>query len=396
MAIQRAHHRLESKDLVDRDVDDPAPGSAAKRLPVRALAAAAGFALAAALGGCGGADGEGTGSTVHGVAEGPMAPQFAQGWVTVTDNPMDLAIRGVGFFQVDYGVGAPMYTRNGQLHLDRDGYIVNAMQMRLLGRQANAAGVIESAGPVVPLKLNSLRLAPQATDRIDISMNLDSRVAATGRSASPGVNVADSATYNFATSLTAYDLRGQEINLTLFFQKSDAPGRTPGSITWNVYATANDLPVGGAPAMPVATLVFPADGSAPIAPSGKVTLAEVISGAYPSGAAVLPLTNVVLNLAGSTQVGSNFVIMDLTQTGSAPGQLTEANFQPNGVLMGRYSNGRSLPFGQIELATFGNLRCLQAAVDKVWRSTPACGAPSVGAPGSGGFGVLQVSALEAT
>ena len=50
-----------------------------------------------------------------------VAASFAQGNITVSNNPLDLAINGQGFFRVDTN-GAVAYTRNGQFQLDKDGY----------------------------------------------------------------------------------------------------------------------------------------------------------------------------------------------------------------------------------------------------------------------------------
>ncbi len=65
---------------------------------------------------------------------------FGQGGITTTDNALDFAINGSGFFQVRDvdGAGATVaepafYTRNGSFHLDKDGYIVNNQGQRLQG-----------------------------------------------------------------------------------------------------------------------------------------------------------------------------------------------------------------------------------------------------------------------
>jgi flagellar basal-body rod protein FlgG len=49
-----------------------------------------------------------------------------QGNFTSTGNPLDLAIQGLGFFQVTMPDGTIAYTRNGTLHLDAQGNIVTA------------------------------------------------------------------------------------------------------------------------------------------------------------------------------------------------------------------------------------------------------------------------------
>ena len=42
-----------------------------------------------------------------------VAQQFTQGTIKSTDNPMDLAINGTGFFQVTDGKSPISYSRNG-------------------------------------------------------------------------------------------------------------------------------------------------------------------------------------------------------------------------------------------------------------------------------------------
>jgi flagellar basal-body rod protein FlgG len=49
-----------------------------------------------------------------------------QGDLTQTDNPLDLAIQGAGFFQVTLPSGEIGYTRSGNFHLDAQGSLVTA------------------------------------------------------------------------------------------------------------------------------------------------------------------------------------------------------------------------------------------------------------------------------
>ncbi|MFY9725596.1 MAG: flagellar basal-body rod protein FlgG, partial [Bryobacteraceae bacterium] len=50
---------------------------------------------------------------------------FTEGAFSETDNPLDLAIQGTGFFQIMQPNGQLAYTRNGQFQLDKNGNIVN-------------------------------------------------------------------------------------------------------------------------------------------------------------------------------------------------------------------------------------------------------------------------------
>ena len=86
--------------------------------------------------------GAGTGQIGIGTQLAAVAQQFTQGNITATDNPLDLALNGAGFFQVTDGTSAPQYSRNGQFKVDRSGFIVNDQGMRLMGYPADATGAI--------------------------------------------------------------------------------------------------------------------------------------------------------------------------------------------------------------------------------------------------------------
>ena len=62
----------------------------------------------------------GTGVRVVGTAK-----QFTQGNLQVTEQPLDMAVNGRGFFQVLLPDGDVAYTRDGQFQLNADGDIVN-------------------------------------------------------------------------------------------------------------------------------------------------------------------------------------------------------------------------------------------------------------------------------
>jgi flagellar basal-body rod protein FlgG len=57
---------------------------------------------------------------------------FTEGSMQTTNQPMDLAIVGAGFFQVESPAGDPLYTENGQLQLNAEGIIVNAQGLPLV------------------------------------------------------------------------------------------------------------------------------------------------------------------------------------------------------------------------------------------------------------------------
>jgi len=56
---------------------------------------------------------------------------FSEGDLKATENPMDIAINGAGFFEVDLGNGEYAYTRIGSLRLMDDGFLSTVAGKRL-------------------------------------------------------------------------------------------------------------------------------------------------------------------------------------------------------------------------------------------------------------------------
>lgn len=364
-------------------------------------------------------NGAGVNSIGIGVNLATVAQQFTQGNITTTDNPLDLAINGSGFFQVSDGKNPTMYSRNGQFKIDRDGFIINNQQQKLLGYPVDSNGVVKP-GEATPIQLPTQGIDPTATSRIDLELNLDSRSAVTENPAAlDTINFNDPKTYNNATSVTAYDLKGQPVALTYYFQKTATD-------QWNVYVTANGSSLsnsGTAPNLqprPLASVAFPASGQSPRGASGtltegtpgtitvfdsgfanpatsatgQITLPTIPSVTLAGGGASEPISGITLDLSSVFQYGAAFGVTNVTQNGYAPGQLAGLNVEDNGVITARYSNGKTRPAGQLELASFRNPQGLQALGGNAWAATFGSGEAVRGAPGDGNFGVLQSGALE--
>lgn len=112
-----------------------------------------------------GGNGVGSGVVVQNVQQ-----QFAQGTISFTDNALDLAINGSGFFVLEDD-GAPAYTRSGIFSLDQDGFVVNNTGMRLQGLLADSEGRI--SGEPTDLILNTRDISPKSTTRVNETFNLD-------------------------------------------------------------------------------------------------------------------------------------------------------------------------------------------------------------------------------
>ncbi|MEO1767582.1 flagellar hook protein FlgE [Thiobacter aerophilum] len=307
-----------------------------------------------------------------------IATQFTQGNISVTNNPLDIAINGKGFFRVDQQ-GTIFYTRNGQFQLNKDGYIVTAAGENLTGYAANANGQI-LPGALVNLQLSQADIAPSPTAKANVLVNLDSRQT----TPTAAFNYLDPITYNSSTSMTVYDSLGNAQTYTFYFRK------TAGN-TWAVYSSLTNpsgtttLQNGGSP---ITTLGYNTSG---VLTSGAVVTANVPAIDLGTGAAALSFQ---LDFTGSTQFGSPFSVNAITQDGYTSGRLTGFAIDDNGIIQARYSNGQNKAQGQIVLANFTNPQGLQPLGNTLFAETATSGQPLVGAPGSGALGVLQSSATE--
>ena len=91
-----------------------------------------------------------------GVRVSSVSQQFTQGNIGFTDNNLDLAISGQGFFIMnDNGVNA--YTRAGALGIDRNGFVVNSQQQELTIFQADVNGNITGATGSLPVRASARR-----------------------------------------------------------------------------------------------------------------------------------------------------------------------------------------------------------------------------------------------
>jgi len=294
---------------------------------------------------------------------------FTQGNISVTNNPLDIAINGAGFFRMNNN-GSISYTRNGQFLVNSTGYVVNSAGGRLTGYSANASGVIVPSSPA-DIVISSADLTPTPTTTAAVGLNLDSRSVVPA-----AFNFLNPTTYNSSTAVTVYDSLGNAHVQSQYFRKT-------GANTWDMYSLLDSA--AGSQTGPTA-LAFNSAGT--------------LTTAQPLGALAYTLTNgaanlsVALDFTGSTQYGSTFGVNKLSQDGYASGRLSGVNVAADGVVQGRYSNGQSRNLGQIVLANFANPNGLLSAGGNQWTETAATGQPLIGAPNSGSLGVLQSAAVE--
>lgn len=326
-----------------------------------------------------------------------VVQQFTQGNINATNNPLDVAINGQGFFVLSNN-GAQTYSRNGQFQLNKDGYIVNNSGLRLQGYQVDSSGGVTGARG--DLQLNTADIPPSPTSVVNPLINLDSRSTVPTGAAFPGALTAvvpatvpptyiqpTTDMYNSSTSTTIYDSLGNPHVASLFFRRDAAAS------TWNVYGIVDGGSYNAGAVLTFDQLVFDTAGglTAPAGPPIGLGTAQTI-GWTDTSVDVAQTMN--LNFNGTTQFGSAFGVNALTQDGYAAGRLAGFTVGDDGILQGRYTNGQTSTLGQVMLANFANPQGLQALGDNQWSETPGSGQALIGSPGTSSLGVLQSSAVE--
>ncbi|MEW8287994.1 MAG: flagellar basal body rod protein FlgF [Candidatus Thiodiazotropha endolucinida] len=96
--------------------------------------------------------GQGYPTRVYALDERPNI-NFDKGSIQSTGNPLDLAIKGDGYFAVQAADGSEAYTRRGDLKVDANGLVTNGEGLPLIG----------NSGPIALPPYERLEIAPDGT-----------------------------------------------------------------------------------------------------------------------------------------------------------------------------------------------------------------------------------------
>lgn len=349
-----------------------------------------------------------------GVLTSEVAQQFAQGSIRFTNNALDLAITGNGFFATVPELSSleRSYTRAGEFKLNSDNFIVNSQGGHLIGFPVNSDGSSSSVAlsTAKPIQIPTASGSPQQSREVDIRMNLP---------AGDPINTAtfdatDPLTYNHSTSVTVFDSLGDSHVMTYYFKKSAAN-------QWDVYSAVdgqrvniNDTgngagrdnngvspPTGAGIPTGAARMYFSPGGDFQGQYPDTLTTAQLGAGILVNGAD--PQQNITIdfnldvnggNPNEPTQFASGFEVTSLEQDGLAVGRLTGLDIDDDGLIRATYSNGTSEPLSRIALVGFANNQGLTQVGGTSWKESLTSGEALAGEAGSGTFGTINSSALE--
>lgn len=337
-------------------------------------------------------------ATGQGVNTQAVSQQFVQGNLQFTDNGLDLAITGNGFFAV-----APnltnlefQYTRSGAFGINKDGYVVNSSGQYLMTLPVNKDGTVSSTAlsTAKPLLVPASSGAPRATTEVEMGVNVPADAASLIVN---NFDPNDPATYTNSTSVTIYDSLGESHILTTYFVKDNSA-----SNQWAVFQFVDgqklDLaaPAGTTPApgsYQYATMTFNNDGTLNVTNPATITSSAF---SLSNGADPLTLTLDLANNKPTQFANLGFVVNKLSQDGTTTGRLSGLSIGEDGLVRANYSNGDSEALGKVLMADFRNPQGLKPVGNNSWVETIDSGTPLVGEAGTGRFGLIQSGALEAS
>lgn len=352
----------------------------------------------------------------NGVATGAVAQQFHQGALQFTNNALDLAIQGNGFFVTSDGLTNldRTYTRAGAFKLNESSYMVSNSGGYLQGYEINSDGTPKavSINATKPIQIPDKAGEPVQTTTVEAGFNLPSSTKTLMDVNASKFDPTDSTTYSSSsTSVVVYDSLGEPHTITQYFTKeADPADPTQAAVptAWRMYLYEGDKPIDivGGTATTMATGLSQAPLSARVTfdASGKMvtpTTPAVIK-TEPLGATGAGIiTNgadgtqeIEFKLGTVTQYASPFEVSKLTQDGSTVGRLTKVEITGDGIISATYSNATTVKVAMVAMAKFANSQGLTQVGDTSWRQSLLSGDALPGTPNSGTFGSIKSSALE--
>lgn len=331
-----------------------------------------------------------------GVLLANVAQQFGQGNLEFTQNTLDLAMSGQGFFILAPADGSSnnSFTRNGEFGVDSSGFVQNNNGSRLQVLPVNPDGTVTttSLSGTVPLQLPQTAGQPTATGSVNFGVNLP----AAEPILDPNLfDPTQASTYTQSTSLTVFDSLGESHIVTTYYVKTAAN-------TWAAYYNSLDdtganLPfdiaggAAGAGGQLYHTMSFDNTGSITATVPDPVTTTPID---YGNGSDATQGLDFIYIGNGTTQFSSPFTVNVLEQDGFPIGRLTGVEISDSGIVRANFSNGQSSALGKIALARFANAGGLSQIGNNSWEDTTNSGAPLVGEALTSSFGSIRSGALE--
>lgn len=312
-----------------------------------------------------------------GVARPITVRQFSQGAIQTSNGPLDAAIQGDGFLVVKNAAGNTLYSRGGNLQVDKSGNLMTATGEKVQGwtQQGNTISTIGPVGDIV-VPVGSLKAAVAST-----SFSFDMNLNAAGTTGPPPET--------FSSSIEVFDSLGTSHTVTVAMTKSATANQ------WDYSISVPDTDV-SAPFTPVTgSLTFDSSGKL-TSPASTGTMPTITIPGLKSGAADMSLTWNMYNGTTNriTQFAQPSAISANSQDGSAAAQLVKVGLADGGKILAQYSNGQQTIVGQVGMASVRNPESLISVGNNNYQLSARSALPAIGVPGTGGRGTIMGGAVE--
>jgi flagellar hook protein FlgE len=313
--------------------------------------------------------GSGPGQVGRGSRISEISTIWAQGSLENSADDVDVAITGTGFLIVKDPLNESLfYTRDGNFSLNNEGYLINAHDYRVQGKEIDSATGTPT-GVDTDIVVSQNYAAPRASTAVDMVMNLNANAV-----------VAD----YYDSAITLYDNVGNVHSLDVRYTNAAANNWTVSGTLDGVDISANITDQGGGGP---SAMVFNTNGT--MVSGGLYT---IDLSAFNIGAVDLNTRNT--SGGSTTQYASSSVTNYASQDGYGPGFLQRLSINNEGVITGHYSNGQIIPQYQLTLARFNAPGKLYREGSNLYTETQDSGVPLTGSPGTNGLGKINSNALE--
>jgi flagellar hook protein FlgE len=224
----------------------------------------------------------------------------------------------------------------------------------------------------------------------NIAVFIQDDAAATGNTLWPNFSVTTDGTGpdSVTTSASIFDSQGVSHTLVLTFNRVD-------SLTWSMAAESD---IDGTILNNIGNILFQSDGS-------YLTTTGAGGGGGSNNSIEIQTatgTNQVIYLDfgstgqydGLSQVGDTGAIQVKGQDGFTAGTLSTVSVEPDGSVLGHYTNGQFLSIAQIGLALFNNPSGLEKRGDSLFTTSPNSGTSIQVTPGTSSAGNIVAGSLE--
>ncbi|MBU2512111.1 flagellar hook protein FlgE [bacterium] len=397
----------------------------------------------------------GNSKIAKGVKIGNIQNIQTQGAFQVTEMETDVAIDGKGFFSVKDANGQVLYTRAGQFTYDKEGFLTTQEGHYLQVKDVDP-DTKETVGDLKNINiLNQLDPPTPTGDGVKEGTGVVLKANLDSNSEVPKIAVdydnVRSEMYNYSTSVTVYDNKGNERNIQIAFRK--IPDRPPqvdpatnqpipnteikNNWQWLVLAQGEVLE-GGLPGVQKVVgggfVEFTDDGRLVQNQSGQVAQPQLPPGAPPGTPLPpktmnrLPLTPGVPNqveipfigtgslqtigiamglgknpddpqdqrtgMDGITQFASDFKVHSVGADGMKSGAIESIYIRDDGIIDGAFDSGKVKSLGRIIIADFKAPEKLQIRGENFYKESYLSGQPIQNDPGTAGLGSIHSKSLE--